>query len=567
MVFRMPKTKLAKNNETGVQRFTADITNCIRDLAPILTDSFESIRKGEVGVEPRDLVLKLFDEWLHRSNLPKVEDACKYLQKVLPKWGNRVERIRLDIKKNLVGLGNLDSLSVELTSKIAKGTKITDAVSNDVWIAYVAQIRSFTLQTAHFIVSRLLMYLVGVDKKAWEALVVQNVDKPYLQFYWNLRASMSDFLPGLYFLNEFDWLYMPDAMKQGLSADNKRVLGAIEDKLDVAVGRFFREICGQYDYTEMDMDVWKTVYQKFLSPEDVNKLGFVTTPDEIVDLVLDLVGYIKSEEGLCKKTILDPACGSGTFLVEALVRLKEHLYLQMKCHHFDEREPMWERDKKIIENVTSNIHGIDINPFATFLTTTNLTFQLIENYSNVRHKHPEFSLEFDVVTHDALARSPPASKTLATENGRLKEAVKRSEKYAKLCNKKYDYVVGNPPWGSILKGGIGPLGDKKTKLDYKARFESAYDKYDIFVLFMERGIKWTNKNGLVGMITQNTWPSTQFGEGIKKVIRQRTSVEYFIDMGTLGRILFPQKTNYPAITVLRAATSEEEPIVVEVTEK
>jgi len=563
----MPKTKLAKNNETGVQRFTADITNCIQNLEPILTDAFESIRKGEVGAEARELVLKLFDEWLYRSNLPKVGDACKYLQKVLAKWENRVERIRLDVKKNLVGLRNLDDLSVEITSKIAKGAKIPDAISSDVWIAYAAQTRSFMLQTAHFIVSRLLMYLVGVDKKAWEPLVVQHVEKPYLQFYWNLRSSMSDFLPGLYFLNEFDWLYIPDAMRQGLSSEHKRVLGAIEDKFDIAIGRFFKEIYDQYDYTEMDMDVWKTVYQKFLSPEDVNKLGFVTTPDEIVDLVLDLIGYTKGQDELCKKTILDPACGSGTFLVEALVRLKEHLQTRMKCHDFDERKPAWERDKQIIENITSNIHGIDIHPFATFLTTTNLTFQVIENYSNVRHKYPGYSLEFNVVTHDALARSPPATKTLATENGRLKEAVRRSEKYAKLCSKKYDYVVGNPPWGSILKGGIGPLRDKKTKLDYQARFKSAYDKYDIFVLFMERGIKWTTKNGSVGMITPNTWPSARFGDGIKKVIRERTGVEYLVDMGTLGSILFPQKTNYPAITVLRNAASKEEPVVVGVTEK
>ena len=182
----MPKTKLAKNNETGVQRFTADITNCIQNLQPILTDAFESIRKGEVGDSPRELVLKLFDEWLYRSNLPKVGDASKYLQKILAKWESRVERIRLELKKNLVGLGNLDDLSVEIASKIAKGTKISDAVSADIWMAYIAQIRNFMLQTAHLIVSRLLMYLVGVDKKAWEPLVVQHVEKPYLQFYWNL---------------------------------------------------------------------------------------------------------------------------------------------------------------------------------------------------------------------------------------------------------------------------------------------------------------------------------------------------------------------------------------------
>jgi predicted helicase len=378
---------------------------------------------------------------------------------------------------------------------------------------------------------------------------------------------LSDFLPGLYFLNEFDWLYITDTVRQELPQEQKRFLGVVEDRLNIAMGRFFKEICERYDYTEMDMDVWKAVYQKFLSPEEANKLGFVTTPDEIVDLILDLIGYRKDQEGLCRRRILDPACGSGTFLVEALVRLREHLQTKMSCHSLDERKPLWERNKEILENLTSNIYGIDIHPFATFLTTTNLTFQVIENYSNVRHKYPEYSLDFNVVTHDALAKSLPATKPLASANGRLKEAFKRSEKYARLCSQKYHYLVGNPPWGSILKGGIGPLGDKKAKLDYKSRFDSAYDKYDIFVLFLERAIKWTEGDGTVGMITQNTWPSTKFGDGIKKVMRQRASIQYFVDMGTLGGLLFPRRTNYPAITILNIGLSDNEPIVVEVVEK
>ena len=563
----MSKAKLTKNNTIAVQMFTADIISCIQDLEPILTDAFESIRKGEVGVGPKELVLKLFDEWLHRTNLPRVETTSEFLQNVFAKWGDKLDRIQLDIRKNLIGLGNLDKLAIEIASDITKGVSISNASRKHLWIAYAPQVRNFVLQTAHLIVCRLLMYLVGVDKKAWKSLVVQHLTDPYLHFYWNLRSSMSDFLPSLYFLNEFDWLYIPETIRQTLSLKQKRALSVHEQKLDRALGRFFAEVGGRYDYTGMDMDVWKAVYQRFLSPEEVNKLGFVTTPDEIVDLILDLIGYTKNKEGLCKEKILDPACGSGTFLVEALVRLRNHLRTPMSCHSIDDRKPAWERDREMLEKIMSNIYGIDIHPFATFLTTTNLTFQLIETYSKVRHKYPEYTLEFNVVTHNALAEIPSITKIAPSINARLKEAVKRSKKYAKFCREKFHYVVGNPPWGSILKGGIGPLGDKKTKLDYKKRFESAFDKYDIFVLFMERAIKWIEDGGLIGMITQNTWSSAKFGEGIKKVIRKRVSIKYFIDLGMLGHIIFPQKTNYPAINVLIDDFSKQKPIVVEVAEK
>jgi len=563
----MPKAKLTKNNITTVQMFTADMTNCIQDLEPLLTDAFEGIRKGEVGLAPKDLLLKLFDEWLHQTNLPKIETTSKYLQNVFSKWGNRVDRIQLAIRKKLIGLGDLEKLSIEIASDIAKGMSVSDAIQKHLWIAYASQIQKFVLQTAHLIVSRLLMYVIGVDKKVWKPLVVQQLSDPYLHFYWNLRSSMSDLLPSLYFLNEFDWLYVPDTTKESLSSKQKRVLSVHERKLDRSLGRFFREVGGRYDYTGMDMDVWKTVYQRFLSPEEVNKLGFVTTPDEIVDLILDLIGYTKNKEGLCRERILDPACGSGTFLVEALVRLRAHLNTPMSCHMLDHRKPAWEREKETLEKIRSNIYGIDIHPFATFLTTTNLTFQLIELYSRVRHKYPSYSMEFNVVTHDALAEIPSITRIGLRINSRLKEAVKRSKKYAELCRERFHYVVGNPPWGSILKGGIGPLGDKKTKLDYKKRFESAYDKYDIYVLFMERAIKWIEEDGVVGILTQNTWPSMKFGQGIKKVIRKRVSIRYFVDLGKLGSLIFPQQTNYPAIAVLVHDFSKQKPIVVEVIEK
>jgi len=563
----MSKAKLTKNNVTAVQMFTADIINCIRDLEPILTDAFSSFRKGEVGVSPRDLVLKLFDEWLHRSNFPGVEATSTFLQNIFAKWGDKLDRIQLDTRKKLIGLGNLDKLTIEIASDMSKGLTISNSTRKNLWIAYAPQVRSFVLQTAHLIVGRLLMYVIGVDKKAWKPLVVQDLMNPYLRFYWNLRSSMSNFLPSLYFLSEFDWLYLSETMIQSLPSAQKRILNLHEQKIDKALGRFFAEIGGRYDYTAMDIDVWKAVYQRFLSPEEVNKLGFVTTPDEIVDLILDLIGYTKNKEGLCKEKILDPACGSGTFLVEALVRLRDHLQTPMSCHEIDDRKPVWERDKEMLEKITSSIYGIDIHPFATFLTTTNLTFHLIEAYSRVRHKHPEYPLELNIVTHDALAEIPSVTKLAPGINARLKEAVKRSKKYAQFCREKFQYVVGNPPWGSILKGGIGPLGDKKTKLDYKKRFKSAFDKYDIYVLFMERSIKWIEEGGLVGMITQNTWPSTKFGEGIKKVIRKRVSIKYFVDLGTLGSLIFPQKTNYPAIAVLVDDFSKHKPIVVEVTEK
>jgi len=55
--------------------------------------------------------------------------------------------------------------------------------------------------------------------------------------------------------------------------------------------------------------------------------------------------------------------------------------------------------------------------------------------------------------------------------------------------------------------------------------------------------------------------------GIQKVIKKETALKSFIDLSTLGHIIFPGWTNYPAITVLQKGVDQEEIILVEVKEK
>lgn len=562
----MSKAQLIKSNFKAVEMFTADIANGIRELEPFLKDAFQNLRRGEAGDQVKSDVVRLFNEWLNRSLLPTIDKATKFTFDTFTKL-NKLDNIQRVIKKGLRGLGNLEDLVVEIASEKAKGTPLEDAVVKNIWLAYARQMDAFAVQTAHLIVGRIVMYLVGVNKKAWNEIAVQDIARPFLSLYWNVRSSMSALLPSLYFLNEFDWLYMDDLRRQSLSTEQKRIIHFHEEKLDKALGRLFSELSDRYDYSHVDVDVWKSVYQGFLSPEEVNKLGFVTTPDEIVDLVLDLAGYTQENEKLCNAKILDPACGSGTFLVEAMVRLRRHLETPMKCHYFDFRKPTWETEKDILERIVSCIHGIDIHPFAAFLTSMNLTFQLIDMYSRVKHKYEDFTLSLKVVTHDSLAEKPSIIKMPAETNSRLKEAVERSGKYAELCNERFEFVVGNPPWGAVLKGGAGPLGDRNIKQDYKARFKSAYDKYDIFVLFIERGIQWLEKRGVLGLITQNTWLSMKFGIGIKGIIKNNGRIKYFVDLGTLGHLIFPRWTNYPSLTIFEKGLGEENPMLVEVEKK
>ncbi len=107
-------------------------------------------------------------------------------------------------------------------------------------------------------------------------------------------------------------------------------------------------------------DLLKKLYQ-YLVPQEVrHRLGEYYTPDWLAELLLNEIGY----DGNTLKRFLDPACGSGTFLVLAIQRAKEHGQ--------KEKWPPLEIAKRIV----ANIWGFDLNPLAVIAARTNYLFAL-----------------------------------------------------------------------------------------------------------------------------------------------------------------------------------------------
>jgi SAM-dependent methyltransferase len=109
-------------------------------------------------------------------------------------------------------------------------------------------------------------------------------------------------------------------------------------------------------------DLLKKLYQ-YLVPQEVrHNLGEYYTPDWLAELVINEVGY----DGDTIKRVLDPACGSGTFLVLAIRRAKEH----------GAREKLIPAE--VAKRIISNIWGFDLNPLAVIAARTNYLFALGE---------------------------------------------------------------------------------------------------------------------------------------------------------------------------------------------
>lgn len=125
------------------------------------------------------------------------------------------------------------------------------------------------------------------------------------------------------------------------------------------------ERLNQYDPETMELvpdetrDILKKLYQ-FLVPKQIrHDLGEYYTPDWLAERCLNQVGYGVKEKDLIKKRLLDPGCGSGTFIVLAIKRAKEHA----KLYGIDPVETLTQ--------ITRNIVGFDLNPLAVISARTN----------------------------------------------------------------------------------------------------------------------------------------------------------------------------------------------------
>ena len=147
-------------------------------------------------------------------------------------------------------------------------------------------------------------------------------------------------------------------------------------------------------------DLLKKLYQYLVPKQLRHDLGEYYTPDWLAERLLNQLGYVGNPE----TRLLDPACGSGTFLTLALARVRERMELELW-----DRDPLLRQTcaKKVLENIV----GFDLNPLAVIAARTNY---LLAFGDLIRYARP---VEIPVYNCDAIL-TPVLQKRAA--KGQLK---------------------------------------------------------------------------------------------------------------------------------------------------
>ncbi|WP_419677479.1 Eco57I restriction-modification methylase domain-containing protein [Aliarcobacter lanthieri] len=237
------------------------------------------------------------------------------------------------------------------------------------------------------------------------------------------------------------------------------------------------------------------------SPKNLKKL---TKAEQQIKTNLEIY-----KNWLFELKILDPACGSGAFLNQALEYLiNEHKNLQNDLALMGDLFASYQVEESILEH---NLYGVDINEDAVEIAKLSLWLRTAQK-GRVLTK-----LSDKIICANSLLEMP------FSENS-------------------FDVVIGNPPY--VRQEAIKEQKEALSKI-YKVANGTA----DLYVYFYELAINMLKPNGLKGFICSNKFFRAKYGENLREYILQNTTILQIADFN--GVKIFEDATVDSAITIFQ----------------
>jgi len=380
----------------------------------------------------------------------------------------------------------------------------------------------------------------------------------------------------------------PDELTLGLKIDDKVLEGIIKHL-------YYPE--SPYEFSVLRPEILGNVYEQFLGkvirlteghhakveekPEVKKAGGVFYTPQYIVEyIVKNTVGKLcegKTPKQIEKIHILDPACGSGSFLLGAYTYLLNyHLDFysgkknprQYKDQIYQRKNGQWfltiKEKKRILLN---NIFGVDIDNQAVEVTKLSLLLKVLEGegrdvfeqqkklfqdrvlpdlINNIKCGNSLIGLDFNFDSAFLQEENEEIYKVNAFDwNAEFKEIMDGGG---------FDVVIGNPPYVR-----------QETLSFFKGYFEKIYVTFhgiaDLYVYFIEKGIKLLNDAGHFSFIVSNKWLRSNYGAPLREWIKEQ-GLEEIIDFGDLP--VFQKATTYPCIIKITKGSSKKKINVVQI---
>jgi Eco57I restriction-modification methylase/TaqI-like C-terminal specificity domain/N-6 DNA Methylase len=525
-------------------------------------------------------------------------------------YPERWDWIAATFSKDAVLKGSFDKYAE--TSKLKKGTATVDAAflkEIEGWRELLAKniaLRNENLSqpelnyAVQVTIDRILFLRMCEDRGVehyGQLGALQNGAAVYGRLKELFRKADERYNSGLFhFTKEHDRAEEPDRLTTAINVDDKPLK-------DIFKSLYYPD--SPYEFSVLPAEILGQVYEQFLGkvirltgnhraiveekPEVRKAGGVYYTPTYIVDyIVKNTVGKLlegKTPKQAAKLKILDPACGSGSFLLGAYQFLLDwylHQYTEANKikpvkEIFQGRGGAWYLTSAAKKRILlDNIFGVDIDPQAVEVTKLSLLLKVLEGESQqtlerqllLFHERALPDLANNIKCGNSLIGPDfydGQQLTLFDEEERYRINVFdwNAEFPAIMKAGGFDAVIGNPPYIRIgnIEEHLRPFLYEKYEVNHR---------FDIYVVFVQRAFELLSRDGCLGYILPNKFFTAEYGSTLREYLSSRRAVKKIVDFGdqqvfegasTYTCLLFldrtPQsETCYIAATVEKQAMSQ-----------
>ncbi|MBN9788780.1 restriction endonuclease subunit M [Pseudonocardia sp. TMWB2A] len=244
--------------------------------------------------------------------------------------------------------------------------------------------------------------------------------------------------------------------------------------------------------------------------------------------------------------IIDPACGSGAFLIVALKHLEREfsaavdMAVEMKA--IESRPEPAAITEMILAN---NIFGVDINPASVEITRLSLWLH------TAQAQKPLSSLDKHIQCGNSLIDQRFYAKRKLYDDEE-RDRINIFEWDGDFASGTFDAVIGNPPYVKLQNF----KQVNKDMAEWLSSGQSPYlstrtGNFDLYLPFIEKGLELLNSGGRMGYIAPNLWPTLEYGAGLRGLIHAGRHLEKWLDFRSFQ--VFEEATVYTAIQIFTKA--------------
>lgn len=356
-----------------------------------------------------------------------------------------------------------------------------------------------------------------------------------------------------------------------------------------------------YRFDAIGVELLGSIYERYLGktirvtatravveekPEVRKAGGVYYTPRYVVEYIVEnTVGKLiegKTPKQIAKLRILDPACGSGSFLLGAYQKLLDY-HERRKAGGGKQEAGRGEQPRLVGEGeggeyrlslaekaaiLRNNIYGVDIDPQAVEITMMSLYIKMLEGErgaikglgvlpplrNNIKYGNSLISSLTPTLTPSPSPSGRGAGGEVNLLHLNPFDWESKSEGFGEIMAAGgFDAVIGNPPYIRIQV--MKEWASVEVEL-YKQIYRAASSgNYDIYVVFVEKGLSLLNKRGRLGFILPHKFFNAQYGEPLRSLIARGKHLAHVVHFG--DQQVFAGATTYTCLMFLDKGGSEQ----------